>query len=125
MGWKQMTDSNSFSFQWYGAMKLMTSSIFPIFSIETCSSCLSKSIRYTCSGKTFDNVKDYFKYLKNNNKDEDNKNKLVLSFTDLNDIKYLNVFDQTTTFEFDGSWKYDFIDKVKSKDNLIRFLKDM
>ena len=70
-------------------------------------------------------MKDYFKYLKNNNEHEDNKNKVVVSCSDLNDIKYLNVFDEKTRVKFDGSWDYDFILKVKSKDDHLESLKEM
>ena len=66
-------------------------------------------------------MKNYFKFLKNDNEDEDNKNKAVVSFSDYHGIKYLNVFDGNTSFKFDGRWN----DFFESKEDLLKSLKAM
>jgi len=103
----------------------MNNARFPIIRSDTCSSNPFKSIRYTYNGKTSHILKNYFKYLKNDNEHEDDKNKIIVSFSDFNDIKYLNVLDENTSFEFDGGWYNDFINRMNSKDSLLNALKAM
>ena len=48
-----------------------------------------------------------------------------MCYSDYNDIKYLNVFDETKAVYFNGYWRDDFIYKMNSKEELIQSLKDM
>ena len=48
-----------------------------------------------------------------------------MCYSDYNDIKYLNVFDETKAVYFNGYWRDDFIYKINSKEELIQSLKDM
>jgi len=139
--WKQINSSNKYSFQWYPCFgfqlsdpfKSMNSSQFPIFTGETCSSKSHRSIRYTCNDNTFFNLKDYLKYL---NEDEERykrmlqrnyKSNVIVTRSDYHEIKYLNVFvfDENTTVYFDGDWYSDFIQKMNSKEDLLKSLKEM
>ena len=48
-----------------------------------------------------------------------------VSFSDLNDIKYLNVLAENTEIKFDGSWLNGFINEMNSKEDLLNSLKAM
>merc|ERR1712038_933518 len=128
--WKQMVDRSTYKFQWFpyrlqnDAFESIVSSPFPMLNGESCSS-QELPIKYTCRDKSFNNVKDYFKYTKNNIEDDENKNKVDVTFSDLNDIKYLNLFDENTSLKFNGWWYSDFIDKMNSKEDLLKALKAM
>lgn len=120
MVWKTRNGSRTFRFQWcpcnlhVNAINSSLSSEFRIINDDTFSSEVLGSIKYKYKDETFNDLKSCLKHLNNEHNPEDNQRDVVVQFNDIEDIKYLQMFEDGTTIRFDGKWHFDFLKTFNS-----------
>ena len=124
--WKERDEEDNFTFQWlpYGLQRrsyqMALKSSFPIISDKSFFSGPSlsvSSITYSHNARIFSNLKECLEYDSDSKDTDDNEHNVIVTFSSMDDITQMHVFDEKTELKFSGDWYDDFIENLKSKND--------